>query len=310
MHKLRRASLGRFSGVIGILAVGILTTTAQAAEINGRVRSGELRLRSTGPGAVQFEVESLGGGRVAVRAIDESTTVNGRVSEIFEKVFGDVRIKTTGGDDVIRVFADPDGSAALRLPGELTIDSRGGDDLIEIFDLRVSDEVRVATGSGRDQLTISGATIGDDFEVSTGGDEDSITIADTAITDDLTMNTGGAADTVDIRDVAIGDDARLLLGKGDDRLVLDRVTMPGQVNVRAGGGVDDVRLNAVSANALRISTDAARDMISLTGTSDFFTAEFDGGRGRDTLFDDGTTLFVERPVVRRFENSNLPRADQ
>jgi hypothetical protein len=283
-------------------------TAAEAGQVTVKKRAGDLRIRTSGPGAVQIEIESLGGGDFVIRALNpEGTTINGAGSDSFSNVFGDISIRTTDADDLVRVFANPQGGAELRLPGTLAIDVRGGRDLVELIAVRIDDQVRIDLGRGDDGLIIDRAAISDDVSIRGASGDDMVSIFTSTLADDLVLTTGTGADTVELSDTTIGDDARITLGKGDDLFTMTRTPVSDLLKISGGGGVDDLLLDGASANALRLSCGADSDFVTIVGASSFFISRFDGGGRRDTLSDDGTAIYTTEPIVKKFELSDLPR---
>ena len=297
-------------GALGIAVVLVAASAAEAGQVTAKVKAGDLRIRPSGPGPLQLEIESLGGGTFVVRALDENSAVNGRDEETFENVFGDLSIRTTDADDLVRVFAAPNGGSVLRLPGTLTIDTKGGNDLVELISLRVDDEVRIDSGAGDDGLIVDFFNDTATTEIYTRDGDDSVTMQNCPLTDDLFVTTGRGADTVTVTDCSVGDDVRMAFGKGDDLFTLRRTPVVDLLKVRGGSGIDDMLIDGSSANVLRLACGADRDFVTLQGTSSFGQSRFDGGSGSDTLVEDGTTVFNADPVVRRFETSDLPRDDR
>jgi hypothetical protein len=247
-----------------------------------------------------LSVESAGEGRIQVRGFE--TRVNGvlNATRVFSGVTGGVFIRTSGGNDLVRV-------TNVILPGKLVIDLGWGDDEAvtghdkPLGDARFADtptghlatygDVRIFGRKGNDLLYQSYFHAKKPATIDMGEGNDTVRMRrypgenrDMQYRGATSIAMGLGQDIVDIDGLLAQSSLTVTDDSGQLQLTVRRTTVEGACFVGLGTGWDRVDLSGVQARSLTIRGGAGNDLLSIKNTT-AVDAVFAGDADTDTYRD-------------------------
>ncbi len=234
------------------------------------------------------------------------TTVNGRPSVRFPRLqLNAAEIRMGGGNDFVTLrgvvtgndlFIDL-GAGADRLNtiepvtvgANLTIEGSAGNDVVQLTDVTAFEDIYINGGQDVLRATVTGVDAGKSLTIISEGANDVVQVVNTGVEQLLSIETKGGADSIDVSAV-IADSMSIDSQSGADSILVEDLMTNSDIGIFTGIGNDEVVLtNVDSGKSITVTVDVGNDEVIGTAVSAAEDAVFEGGDGRDTIFDFGIT---------------------
>lgn len=253
-----------------------------------------------------FTVASLDGTTKFNRGQDGPIVVAG--------VTGGVFVKTSGGEDEIRVLS------GTSIRGGLEI--RAGFDADRVLlegtadsPITVGRDLTIHASIGADQVQADHLSVGGNAMIDTSDGVDQVLLGGTSsVMGNLTLRLGRDNDELALGNGTdpwtIGGSLSVHASLGDDHVALKRVTVTGKTAIDTSDGRDCVELRDSSFSDLEVKLGHHTDDLLIAGTKVSGTARLRGSAGSDTFFDgggntsDGTTPRDLKGSLDKFEQKD------
>ncbi|VTR92298.1 Uncharacterized protein OS=Arthrospira sp. GN=ARTHRO_11612 PE=4 SV=1: SWM_repeat: Big_3_4: Big_3_2: Big_3_2 [Gemmata massiliana] len=134
----------------------------------------------------QIWIAGTGTGSVMIRALDDTTTINGQAGPIsVSGIKHDLYIRMFGGDDQLLV-------TSTRNKGTLNVDTGDGNDILGISDAGHRSETTLATGAGDDNVILNGSVFRRYVYLDTGAGDDTVIASSIGVADLGIFNPAGS----------------------------------------------------------------------------------------------------------------------
>ncbi|AMV24402.1 hypothetical protein VT84_08395 [Gemmata sp. SH-PL17] len=134
----------------------------------------------------QIWIAGTGSSSVTIRALDDTTTINGQAGPIsVSGIKHDLYIRMFGGDDQLLV-------TSTRNKGTLNVDTGDGNDTLGISDAGHRSESTLATGAGNDTVILNGSVFRRYVYLDTGAGDDTVIASSIGVTDFGVFNPAGS----------------------------------------------------------------------------------------------------------------------
>ena len=211
-----------------------------------------------------------------------ATTVNGGVSQNFNKI-KDIVISMNKGNDAV-VVTD------IFVNGNLYVSGGKGNDVIGLGEFADTGLVDDAVDSLLGALSVKKSMVID------AGEENDALLARAVSAKTLTASMGAGNDVVTFdagagAGVTIEKTASISTSTGDDTVNLTRVSAAKGLTVSTTTGNDDVTLSEIAAKSLSVSLGSEDDDVTIDGSTITKTGTFNGDSGINSYTDGGGNTF-------------------
>jgi large repetitive protein len=206
----------------------------------------------------------------------------------------------------------------------LTISGGSGDDQITLSGSTIGRSAQIRTGDGADAVSVVDTSVAKDLAIRTGGDDDrsgegdertgdgedgpsapvalgtDVLVENSQIGRNLLIHTGAGDDAVTIDNTSVARLAAVFTGAGDDTVTISdaaQVTNPPPSQpfgltaqtalIVTGSGADSVAVAQTSVDRFFADLGKGDDVLALDASNVFGHAFLNGGRGTDTLQQNG-----------------------
>ena len=245
------------------------------------------------------------------------TTVNGRASVRFPRLrlnaaeirmgngndFVTLRGVTTGNDLFIDLGAGDDRLNTIEpvtVGANLTIEGSAGNDVVQLTDVTAVEDIYINGGQDVLRALVTGVDAGKSLTIIGEGANDVVDVVNTGVNQLLSIEVKGGSDSIDVSAV-VADAVSIDSQAGADSIVVENLMTTSDLGIFTGIGNDEVVLtNVDSGKSITVSVDVGIDEVVGTSVSAAEDAVFEGGDGRDTIFDFGITG-GQKKEIKEFE---------